>query len=109
MYKNNFLNRNDAQNLLFKTYSNKLTKVKRLSKEMCFHKEFDENKNNRHKMRKIINSLLYKKSAEANSLPNNIKINSKSCDNQLAMAEHFNNFFCTIGKRRAGKMENNSS
>ena len=60
-------------------------------------------------MWKTINSLLYKKSAEANSPPNNIKINGKICDNQLAMAEHFNNFFCTIGKRLAGKMETNSS
>ena len=60
MYKNNFLNGNDAQKLLFKTYSSKLTKVKRLSKKMYFHKEFDENKNNCHKMWKTINSLLYK-------------------------------------------------
>ena len=43
MYKNNFLNGNDAQKLLFKTYSNKLTKVKRLSKKMYFYKEFDDN------------------------------------------------------------------
>ena len=109
MYKNNFLNGNDAQKLLFKTYSNKLTKVKQLFKKMYFHKEFDENKNNCHKMWKTINSLLYKKSADANSPPNNKKINGKICDNQLAMAEHFNNFFCTIGKRLAGKMENSSS
>ena len=93
MYKNNFLNGNDAQKLLFKTYSNKLTKVKRLSKKMYFHKEFDKNKNNCHKMWKTINSLLYKKSADANSPPNNIKINGKIYDNRLAMAEHFNNFF----------------
>ena len=45
---------------------------------------------------------------ESNS-PNNTEINGKICDNQLAMAEHFNNFFCTIGKRLAGKMENTSS
>ena len=50
-----------------------------------------------------------KKSADANSPPNNIKINSKICDNQLAMAEPFNNFFRTIGKHLAGKMESNSS
>ena len=37
------------------------------------------------------------------------KINGKICDNQLAMAEYFNNFFCTIGKRLAGKMENSCS
>ena len=82
MYKNNFLNGKDAQKLLFKTYSNKLTKVKQ---------------------------LLYKKSADANSTPNNIKINGKICDNQLAMAKHFNNVFCTIDKRLAGEMESNSS
>ena len=78
MYKNNFLNGNDAQKLLFKTYCNKLTKVKRLSKKMYFHKKFDQNKNNCHKMWKTINSLLYKKSADANSPLNNIKINAKS-------------------------------
>ena len=36
MHKYNFLNGNDAQKLLFKTYSNKLTKVKRLSKKCIF-------------------------------------------------------------------------
>ena len=50
IYKNNFLNGNDAQKLLFKTYSNKLTKVERPFKKMYFYKEFDENKNNCHKM-----------------------------------------------------------
>ena len=74
---------------------------------MYFHKELDENKNNCHKMWKTINSLLYKKSADASSPPNNIKINGKIFDNQLAMAEHFNNIFCTIGKRLSRKMENN--
>ena len=108
MYKNNFLNESDAQKLLFKTYSNKSRKVKRLSKKMYFHKEFDENKNNCHKMWKTVNSLVYKKSADTDFPPNNIKINGKICDNQLAMAAHFNNFFCTIGKRLAGKMESNS-
>ena len=76
---------------------------------MHFHKEFDENKNNCLEMWKTINSLLHKRSAGANSPPNNIKINGKICDNQLAMAEHLNNFFYTIGKRMAGKMESNSS
>ena len=109
MYKNNFLNGNDAQKLLFKTYSNKLTKVKRLSKKMYFYKEFDDNQNNSRKMWKTINSLLHNKTADINSPPKNIKINDKICDNQLTMAEHFNNFFCTIGKRLAEKMENNSS
>ena len=60
-------------------------------------------------MWKTINSLLYKKSADANSPPNNIKIDGKICDNQMGMTEHFNNFFCTVGKRQAGKMKNNSS
>ena len=109
MYKNNFLNGNDAQKLLFKTYSNKLTKVKRLSKKMYFYKEFDDIQNNGRKMWKTINSLLHNKTADINSPPKNIKINDKICDNQLTMAEHFNNFFCTIGKRLAEKMENNSS
>ena len=103
MYKNNFLNGNDAQKLLFKTYSNKLTKVKRLSKKMYFYKEFDDNQNNSRKMWKTINSLLHNKTADINSPPKNIKINDKICDNQLTMAEHFNNFFCTIGKRLAEK------
>ena len=44
MYKNNFLNGNDVQKLLFKTYSNKLVNVQRLSKKKYFNKEFDENK-----------------------------------------------------------------
>ena len=86
------MNRNDAQKLLFKTYSNKLTKVKRLSKKMHFYEEFDENKNNCHEMLKTINSLL-KKSADTNSPPNNIKIERKICDNHWAMPEYFNNFF----------------
>ena len=36
-------------------------------------------------------------------------MDGKTCDNNLAMAEHLNNFFCTIGKRPVGKMKNSSS
>ena len=77
---------------------------------MYFYKEFDESKNNCHEMWKTINSLLHKISADANSPSNNTKINGKICDNQLAIAEHFNIFFfCTVGKRLAGKKENSNS
>ena len=47
-------------------------------------------------MWKTINSLLDKKSADTNSLPNNIKINGKTCDNNLAMADLFHNFFVQL-------------
>ena len=96
MYKNNFLNGNDAQKLLFKTYLKKLTKVKRLSKKMYFYLEFDKNKNNCHKMWITINSLLHKKSVEGNSPPNVTKIDGKICDNHLAMAERFYYFFVQL-------------
>ena len=80
----------------FQNLLQQINKTKRLSKKMYFHKEFDENKNNCHKMWKTTNSLLYKTSTNASSPPNNIKINGKICDNQLVMAEHFNNFFVQL-------------
>ena len=36
-------------------------------------------------------------------------MDGKTCDNNLAMAEHFNHYFCAMCKRLAGKMKNNSS
>ena len=53
------------------------------------YKEFEENKNNSHKMWKTINSLLHMNFADTNFPPNNIKIDGKTLDNKLAVAEHF--------------------
>ena len=60
-------------------------------------------------MWKTINLLLHKKFADANSPSNNIKIDGKICDNQLAMGEFFNNFFGTSDKRLVGKTEEQQS
>ena len=44
MYKNNFLNGNDVQKLLIKTYSNKLVNVQRLSKKSILIKNSTKTK-----------------------------------------------------------------
>ena len=87
------MNGNDAEKLLFKTYSKKLTKINRLSKKRIFVKNRRKQEPLSYKMWKTINLFFNKKFADTNSLPNNIKIDGETWDNNLAMAEHFTNVF----------------
>ena len=58
MFKPYFINGNAAQKHLFKTYTNKLTKIKALSKSLFYKNELSKNKNDPKIVWNIIRTLL---------------------------------------------------
>ena len=53
-----FINGSNAEKIYFRTYSNKLTKIKTLSKKLYFQNEIKKNKNNAQKTWDTIKSTL---------------------------------------------------
>ena len=103
LYVNFYRSGTDAQKLLYKTYANKLTKIKRLSKKLHLHQEIV---NSRHDMRKFWGIV-------KTSLPNNQKSNpsvSLTVDgtkvtDSTKIADCFNNHFCSIRKSLADNID----
>ena len=81
---------------MYKTYANKLTKVKALSKQLYLKQKIV---NSSHDMRKfwcIMKTLLPHKPTRV--LPNYIHEEGKIIDTPLDIADKFNNHFCRVGK-----------
>ena len=58
MRKTHFLSKNENLILLYRTYANKLNKIKYIAKKTCFNKMFDQYKSDIQTTRQIIKSLL---------------------------------------------------
>ena len=74
MFKSHFVNGNETQKYIFKLYSNKLTKIKTLSKKMFYKSEFDKNKGDPRKIWKTIGSLLPSENKSSNNPSNTVVI-----------------------------------
>ena len=85
MYKTHFLNGNSAQKELYKHFSNKLTKIKTISKRSYFESELQNHSGNPKKTWEIFKSLLPNKSFQ------NVQI-GQACDppDSLQKANQFN-------------------
>ena len=97
MFKSYFINGNVAQKHLFKTYTNKLTEIKVLSKKLFYKNELSKNKNDPKIVWNIIRILLPPNEKSPHNT--NQEIVSKS-----DIAEKFNDFFCTIREKLANKI-----
>ena len=103
LHQSLYVGGNAEQKLYYKKYTNKLTKVKKLSKKLHFFKEFETMSNNNHKLWQTINNLLPSKLLNS-STPKVIKVGDVKVDNPTDIANHFNEFFCKIGQSLADKV-----
>ena len=88
---------------MYKTYANKLSKVKALSKKLYLKQEII---NSSHDMRKfwcIMKTLLPNKLTRV--LPNYIHEKGQKIGTPLDIADKFNNHFCRVGKALAKKVK----
>ena len=88
---------------MYKTYANKLSNVKALSKKLYLKQEII---NSSHDMRKfwcIMKTLLPNKPTRV--LPNYIHEEGQKIDTPLDIADKFNNHFCRVGKALAEKVK----
>ena len=86
----------------FKRYSNKLTKLKTLSKKMYFQNELSKCKQNPRKTWEIIKSTL--PNSFCCHFPNSIKINDTTTENPTTISNEFNNYFCSFGLKLANNI-----
>ena len=98
MFKSHFINGDSAEKSFFKKYSNRLTKIKTLSKKLHFKSEFEKYHNDPRKTWETIRSMLHSKSSSSSSLPTSLKLNGSTIQDQTLISNYFNNFFCSIGE-----------
>lgn len=101
LFKSHFSRGDDLQKAYYKAYSNKLTKIKTLSKKTYFEKELQNNSSNPRKFWEILRSALPEQSNKSSSIPTDLTVDGTKIDNPLTISECFNNFFCNIGENLA--------
>ena len=96
MFKSHFLKGDPEKKSFFKKYTNKLTKIKALSKKLYFSSEINNNQNDPRKLWKVIRSALPSTNRSTVS-PQSLQIDNRSTEDRQLVSNHFNEFFCTIG------------
>ena len=88
---------------MYKTYANKLSKVKALSKKLYLKQEIVNSSDDMRKFWCIMKTLLPHKPTRV--LPNYIHEEGQIIDKPLDIADKFNNHFCRVGKVLAEKIK----
>ena len=83
----------------FKKYRNKITDLLKTSKRAHYHKHFEENKKNCRALWIEINEIVYSKVKNKKNSPLSLIQDDKTITDPKYIAEHFNNFFTSIGKK----------
>ena len=96
MYYPHFKNGNIQQQLLFKKYSNKLTKLKTLSRRLYYEGKFQSSLGNSKNTWNCIKSVINKSNLNKNS-PKCLLVNDKITNTPIEIADAFNNFFASVG------------
>ena len=107
MYIPYYVRGTEIQKMIYQQYSNKLTKIKTLSKKQYINSEINNTNNNMRKFWSLINTIIPGKPKQ--SLPNFLNINNTKINDPIQIAEYFNNHFSTIGKTLANKLASTSS
>ena len=97
MFKSHFINGSDNERSFIRTYSNKLTKIKALSKKLHYSKKIEENQKEPRKLWNIIRSVLPNCSKHKTVTPISLSINGCATTTDcLTVSDHFNNFFVIL-------------
>ena len=104
MYSNLREKPDTSQSHKYKIYRNVLNRLIKQAKVDYYHNVLKDNKNNSKKVWNIVNELLYNRK-QKNSGPTKILTDTgcRIADPQ-AIAEEFNKFFVSVGKRMAAKI-----
>ena len=75
VHKSHFIQGTAAQNIFYKKYTNKLTKLKAISKKLYYENEFRFSAGNPRMLWQTLNNVLPSKRSTRNSAPKVLKIN----------------------------------
>jgi len=101
--KNNFDDKLKLQE--YKTYRNKLTKIKTISKKMYYEKRLQNCYKNSSETWKVINHITKRKKKD-NDFPHILEVNEKSLNNPIDIVNNLNLHFVNIGKTICSKSGN---
>ena len=101
--KNKFDNKLKLQE--YKTYRNKLTKIRTISKKLYYEKRLQNCCNNSSETWKVINHITKRKKKD-NGFPHILKVNEKTLNNQIDIVSNFNLHFLNIEKKICFKSGN---
>ena len=97
LYKSHFLQGSDVGKVIYKTYANKLTKVKSLSKKLYFAQELSNCKGDGRKMWKAIKTLIPSKSTKKSKIiPRELEIDDSIVQNPKLIADKYGKYFSNI-------------
>ena len=91
----------------YKVYSNKLTKLKTLSKKLYYTSKFDECQKDARKVWNVIRSTL-PNSKPIKDTPDSLVTDRGITSDYKNKADEFNKFFCSIGSNLANNFSNTS-
>ena len=97
LYTSHNLHGSELQKRFCKTYANKLTKIKRLSKKLELRSQILNSRHDNKKFWSIMNTLTPQ--TVARKSPNSIFVGGKIINNHVEIAEKFNSHFCCISKK----------
>ena len=107
LYYSCFRNGNDFDRIYYKTYANKLTRVKNLAKKLYYDTEVAEKKSNPRELWKLIKTVIStKRSHSHNSSLTNICVDDELINEPEEVCEHFNNYFVQVGESIANSIRN---
>ena len=107
MYKSHFLSNNANKIEQYKTYSNKLNRIKNHSKKSYYCKHFEKCKSNLKATWKLIGTLI-KRKTKGQTCPSRIVRNNKTYTSKSDIAEQFNQHFINVGPSLARIIEPNN-
>ena len=95
LFKTCFLHANNFQKTFYRKYSNKLTRVKSLSKKLHYSQAFLQKKNNLRELWKLIKSVIA--SQKRPIQPTKLLTDNGIIEDPTKISEHFNKYFSEIG------------
>ena len=106
MFKSYFLSGEEKKSF-YKVYSNKLTKLKTLSKTLYFTSKLDECQKDARKVWNVIRSML-PNSKPIKEIPDSLVTDRGTISDYQNVADKFNKFFCSMGSNLANNFSNTS-
>ena len=75
-----------------------IVELLKVSRQSYYQKSFEQNENNSKILRQVINNIIYSKIDKKSTSPSSVIADRKNVTHPQYMAEHFNNFFNSVGK-----------
>ena len=109
LFKTHFLSNDQDKIKEYKLYSNKLNKVKELTKKNYLRTQFDLHKNNLETTWKLIGCLLTGKKSNSQVTTTRLICDNKCYTDKVTIARKLNNYYINVGRNLADTLPRNDT